>query len=308
MGERVAPSGRQIEIALGEQRAIVVEVGGGLRSYVVGERAIVDGYGVDQMCKGGRGQPLMPWPNRIEDGRYRFGDEELQLDLSEPALHNAIHGLVRFANWTVAEQERARVAMEHVLYAKPGYPFVLGLRIEYTLSPRGLEVRTSARNLGARAAPFGMGMHPYLTIGTPTVDTTLLTVPGERYLPTDARSLPTGKLAVEGTRYDFRRARGIGEAHIDVAFTSLRRDTDGRARVELRTPDGSRALALWLDESFPFVEIYTGDTLPELPRRRRGLAVEPMSCPSNAFRSGDALRLLAPDEQWSGSWGIELIT
>ncbi|MCU1279799.1 MAG: aldose 1-epimerase family protein [bacterium] len=306
MPGHIAPSGQQLEIACNDQHAIIVEVGGGVRSYGVGEHPIIDGYDVDQMCKGGRGQLLIPWPNRIEDGRYRVGDEDLQLDLSEPALHNAIHGLVRFSNWVVAEREPARVVMEHVLHAKPGYPFVLALRVEYTLSPRGLHVRSSARNLSARPAPFGMGAHPYLTVGTPTIDSAWLQVAGEHYLPVDERGRPTGRRRVDGTPNDFRRARPIGDLHIDVAFTDLLRDGDGRARVELRAPDGTRALALWADDQFPYVEIYSGDTLTE--RRRHGLAVEPMTCPSNAFRSGDSVKWLAPEEQWTGAWGIEPVT
>jgi aldose 1-epimerase len=50
-----SPSGQQIEIVLGDQRAVVVEVGGGLRSYQAGRRELLDGYGADEMCSLGPG-------------------------------------------------------------------------------------------------------------------------------------------------------------------------------------------------------------------------------------------------------------
>ena len=68
----IAPSGKQITIALGDQQVVIVEVGGGLRSYSVGGRELVDGYSTDEMSCSGRGQVLIPWPNRLEDGSYRI--------------------------------------------------------------------------------------------------------------------------------------------------------------------------------------------------------------------------------------------
>ena len=79
----VAPSGEQLELSFGEQRAVVVEVGAGLRAYAVGGREVLDGYPADEMCASGRGQVLMPWPNRIEDGSYEFDGRRHQLPLTE---------------------------------------------------------------------------------------------------------------------------------------------------------------------------------------------------------------------------------
>ncbi|MGH9302279.1 MAG: aldose 1-epimerase family protein, partial [Acidimicrobiales bacterium] len=66
------PSGEQFEIRDGEQKATIVEVGGGIREYVVGERPVLDSYPLDVMCDGAHGSPLIPWPNRLADGAYRF--------------------------------------------------------------------------------------------------------------------------------------------------------------------------------------------------------------------------------------------
>src|SRR5262249_36487856 len=162
----IAPSGEQIEIALGDQQAVVVEVGGGLRSYSAGGADLVDGYGADRIGSWGRGTFLTPCPNRLKTGGSKSARRRPQLPLTEPEHRNAIPGLVRWANWTTAEREPHRAMMEHVLHPQPGYPFSLRISIEYALTDNGLRVRTTARNLGTDACPYGSGAHPYLTLGT----------------------------------------------------------------------------------------------------------------------------------------------
>lgn len=298
----LAPSGEQVEIALGEQRAVVVGFGGGLRSYAVGGRDLLDGYALDEMSSSGRGQVLIPWPNRVQGGTYEFGGRTHQLALDEPAAGNAIHGLVRWAGWAVAEREASRVVLEHALHPQPGYPFALAIAIEYSLSPGGLEVRTTAANVGADPCPFGAGAHPYLTLGTPNIDSALLRVPADSVLESDEHGIPTGSGPVDGTPLDFRQPRPIGASKLDTAFTSLQRDEDGFARVELRRPDQQGGVELWVDEHYRYLMLYTGDDRPDV--QRRSLAVEPMTCPPNAFRSGDDLIVLEPGETFHGAWGI----
>jgi aldose 1-epimerase len=298
----IAASGEQVELAFADQRAVVVEVGGGLRSYTVSGRDVLDGYGVDRMSTSGRGQVLIPWPNRLQDGSYKFEGRSHQLALTEPEAHNAIHGLVRWSPWDVAEREPNRVVMEHVLHPQPGYPFSLALSLEYLLSERGLEVRTTATNVGRDACPYGCGAHPYLTVGTETVDPVELRAPGATVLRSDERGLPTGSAAVEGTEYDFRRPRLIGSMKLDNAFTDLDRDEDGLARVQLRHPGAGTGLTLWVDESYRYLMLFTGDPLPDV--NRRSLAVEPMTCPPNAFRTGTALTRLARGDSTTSAWGI----
>jgi aldose 1-epimerase len=271
----IAPSGKQITIITKDQQAVVTEVGGGLRSYSVGGRELLDGYGADEMSSSGRGQVLIPWPNRLQDGSYEFNGLRYQLPLNEPEHRNAIHGLVRWSTWTGTEREPHRVVMEHILYPQPGYPFLLGISIEYALSHSGLQVQTTATNLGTQSCPYGSGAHPYLTLGTATIDGLILHVPGQTLLRSDER---------------------------DHAFTDLERDADGLARVELRDSDRETKVSLWVDQSYPYLMLFSGDPLPNV--RRRSLAVEPMTCPPNAFRTGDALIRLEPGASFTGTWGI----
>ena len=296
----ISPSGEQIELAFGDQRAVITEVGAGLRSYFADGRAMVDGYEAGELAPGGRGQLLIPWPNRIEDGSYEFGGRRHQLPLDEPERQNAIHGLVRWSAWRIVERETDSAALEHVLHPQPGYPFSLALRVEYRLSVNGLTVRTAATNIGAETAPYGSGAHPYLAVGGDLVDAAELRVPAETVLEANGRGIPVGVTPVEGTNLDFRVTRAIGATKLDHGFTALARGPDGLARVAL-IADG-RQTTLWADEAYPYLMVFTGDTLPG--GGRRSVAVEPMTCAPNAFRSGDGLIRLEPEQTHTGTWGI----
>jgi aldose 1-epimerase len=296
-------SGEQTAIEFGDQRAVVVEVGGGLRTYTVGGLDVIDGYTENEVCSSGRGQVLIPWPNRIEDGTYEFGNKRHQLPLNEQKSRNAIHGLVRWSSWTVAERQPHRVAMEYSLHPQPGYPFSLGLRLEYELTEKGLSVSVTATNLGEQPCPYGAGAHPYVRLGEDTVDTLALRSPARTVLCSDDRGIPIGSRSVEGTEYDFYEPRSIGRTILDHAFTDLKRDAEGLSRLHLSAPGGGETeVSLWVDEGYGYLMLFTGDPLPDV--NRRSLAIEPMTCAPNAFRSGDGLLVLDPGQSFTATWGI----
>ncbi len=260
-----SPSGDQHLLTHGRYRAVVTESGATLRSLTYDGRDLVQGFAEDRMPSAGRGQVLMPWPNRIRDGAYTFGGASQQLPLSEPGRHNASHGLVRWVSWR-AEASGPAVTMRYRLMAQSGYPWTLELACRYALGDDGLGVTVTATNLAAESAPFAYGAHPYLTTGSALVDDDVLALPGAtRLLTDDERKLPTGREPVAGSPYDFREARPIGDTVLDHAFTDLVRDADGRARVALRSPAGN-GVELWADERFGWLQAYTGDD--QRPRHR----------------------------------------
>ena len=299
----VLPTGEQFRLRSGDAEVVVVEVGATLRSYRAGGREVLDGFGERDLADGSRGQVLAPWPNRLRDGRYTWDGAAHQTPLSEPETANAIHGLVRFSPWQVTDRSSGAVTLEHLLHPQPGYPFPLRLQLRYELSSAGLRVTTTATNDGDVPLPYGEGHHPYLAAGPGLlVDDCSLVAPGGVRLETDARQLPTGAADVTGGPYDLRAGRVVGDLVIDDCFTDLDRDGDGLAWARLTAPDG-RGAALWLDTAYPYLQLFTGDVLPE-PRRRRGLAVEPMTCPPNAFATGESVLRLEPGESTTGTWGI----
>jgi aldose 1-epimerase len=297
------PTGEQFAIRNGDREAIVTEVGATLRAFTVAGQPFVDGFAADAFITGSRGGVLLPWPNRIENGRYTFANQTQQLPIAEPGMGNAIHGLVRWANWSVIEQEVDRIALGYLLHPQTGYPFLLALDIEYALSDRGLRVRTSARNVGYAPAPFGAGNHPYFTVGTEFIDAARLHVPAATYYRTNERSIPVERASVTGTELDFRTEHPIGPLHIDTGYTDLIADADGRRRISLIHPGGVPRLTVAMDGAYRYVQVFTGDTLPH-DLRRRGISIEPMTCAANAFNSGDGLLVLQQGEVWSGSWEV----
>jgi aldose 1-epimerase len=299
------PSGRPFEIRHGEQVAVAVEVGGGVREYRVGERAVLDPYPLAAMCDGAHGAPLVPWPNRLADGRYRFDGVDYQVALTEPEKNNAIHGFLRWRSWDAVREEPDRVTMSTRLHPLTGYPFLLDVEVDYRLDDAGLTVTTTATNRGDRSCPYGTGQHPYLSPGSGVIDDAVLSfTAGSRIVTDQIRQLPTGVEPVTGGRFDFSDPRRLGDLRIDFAFTDLVRDESGLAWVRLAGSDG-RHVELWVDGTYPIVELYTGDTLSP-DRRRLGLGAEPMTCPPNAFQSGQGVRRLGPGEAVTTRWGVRL--
>ena len=296
-------SGAQYEIRHGAQRAIVTEVGATLRHYAVGDADIIDGFGLEEWSPSGRGQVLAPWPNRLDRGQYRFEDRAGQAALDEPGSQNAIHGLVRWLPWQIASKSADAVVLTCALPPQPGYPWRLDLEVGYSLDATGLTVCFRARNASRVPAPFGIGFHPYVTVGA-TIDDALLRIPANRCLVMDDRGLPIGDAPVAGSERDFTQPRSIGSIRLDTGYTDLVRDADGLARASVARPGEGRCVVLWADASFRYLMVYTGDTIEAVPRRRRAIAIEPMTCPPNALRSGIDLLTVEPGQVVEGRWGL----
>ena len=304
------PSGDQYEISGGGYRAVITQCGAGLRVLEHAGLALVDGFASDEVARGGRGQLLAPWPNRLGDGAYSFGGRDHQLPLSEPSRHNASHGLVRWASWSVEEHTGHSVSLIYRLMAQSGYPWILDLRVGYHLSAAGLTVTQTAANRAGTAAPYASGAHPYLTVGPGPVDGWELALPASTRVLVDERLLPSGQEDVTDTPYDFRVARPIRDVGFDDAFTDLARGADGRATVLLTDRASGRGTALWVDEQHRWLQLFSADDVPGTARR--SLAVEPMTAPADAFRSGTGLLTLSPAGEpgaaVSASWGIRAIS
>ena len=308
-GPGLPVTGEQYEISAGDYRAVVTELGAGLRELSHGGIPLVFGYEADELPPGAAGELLTPWPNRVDHGRYEFDGVPYQLDLSEAGKGNAIHGLTRFAAWLPVRHEPDSIVLRHRPHGYAGYPFCLEVEAEYRLSPAaGLEVTISAANRGTRPAPYGFGQHPYLSAGpspagSSPVDDWELELPATQWLPVDERGIPAGPVQdLGGTVGDFRRPRRIGSSVLDHALTGLIRENDGRAWAHLRA--GGSQVSLWAGPDCPWLQVFTSDTLHG-GRHRKAVAIEPMTCPPNAFVTGDSLIVLKPGETVTRSWGVQ---
>jgi aldose 1-epimerase len=303
MSQHTWPDPEPTEVLLtAEDAHLAVDLrGGGMRRLTVGAWDVLDGYPAGAVTEGWRGAVLVPWPNRVRNGRWAWHGRELQLDLHSLEEPHAMHGLVAWQPWSVVAQGPGEVTVGTTVEAHPGYPFRLAVAVTYALTPHRVSVTHRVRNVGTVAAPVGVGMHPYLHVGANEdggIGGADLTVPARTALETEG-GLPTG------ARHRFHGDVGrIGHRTFDTPLTDLERDDDGWARLRLRGPLGELELAA--DDSWPWLQIYTADGMPE-GQRRRSLAVEPMTCPPNALADGIDLLVLEPGTEWSGSWTLSWV-
>jgi aldose 1-epimerase len=296
----MALSGQQFDIAAGDHEATVVEVGAGLRRYAHHGVDVTFTYSEIELPPKACGVVLVPWPNRLRGGKYTFDGVGYQLPLTEPLGGNAIHGLGRWARWVVVQHARSTVTLALDIVPQPGYPFQVRVEVTYALHPEhGLSVTALARNIGTERAPFGAGFHPYLATHGHGIGEVTIKVPARERVVLDDAKVPVGVQPVSGTPYDLGRGRRLGDLRMDETFTGFA-TVAARSAVQVRTRSGGAQV--WFDQTFRYVQVFTPDLATGGPP---GVAVEPMTCPADAFNSGTSLIVLAPSQSWTGSWGIQ---
>jgi len=295
----VPATGTQHRLERGNASAVVASLGGGLRSYTVAGTQLVETYPDESIPPSAAGILLAPWANRIAGARWDLDGQEQQLDVTEPKLQNAIHGLLRNTGYTAVEKTPDSVALSAEIFPQHGYPFHLVHEVRYSLDAGGgLRVRQGLANLSARKAPFALGAHPFLRLGEVPSEDLILRVDAATRLSTDAALIPTGHVPVEGAD-DLRPGRRVGELDLDAAFTGLT-PSEGLFRHRLSAPDG-RSVQLWAEAEFGYVHVFVTD---KFPGRDCAVALEPMTAPANCFNSGEGLRWLEPGGEFSAEWGI----
>ena len=297
------PTGEQFELTRGNARAVVTEVGAGLRAFEINGIPYVDPFEATDEVPKAAGQVLLPWPNRTENACWTFEGRTQQLEVTEPARGNAIHGLVRHREWQLLEHAESSITFEIDIVDEPGWPVPLNARINYQLAPHELTITHQVRNEGESEIGFGVGMHPYFRIGDTPTDELVLTLGAARVRPFDAayRVPFDSEQQVDGTEYDLRTGRQLSGVEWDTAFTELSAGTDGRYHHQLA--EGTTTVDVWTDADFRWVQVFTPQ---DLNGRGRAVAVEPMTCPADALNTGDDLITIAPAETWRAQWGVRV--
>jgi aldose 1-epimerase len=261
------------------------------------------GFTAEEKVPDYRGALVAPWPNRIADGRYTYEGRELRVPVNEAKRDAALHGLVCEQLWTLVSSEPSDLRLRHQIRPSAGYPFSVLLDVTYRLDDGGFHTGVTATNTGDHTAPYGICPHPYLMAGKSALNSWSLELPAETFLEvTPDRLLPLGRQRVDGGPFDFRRTRELGGVRIDHAFTDIVRDPQGIATVRLTDPHGTGVGMRW-DQACAWVQVHTADH-PDAKRHRLGLAVEPMSCPPDAFNSGEDVVHLRPGATHTASWTI----
>ena len=284
-----------------DSRATITQLAAALREYTVGGVHLTETYPETVLPPSGCGIVLAPWPNRVADGRWSLDGTTQQLDITEPKLGNALHGLLRFTGYRLVDHTENSVELAATIFPQHGFPFRLETTVRYTLDEHGLHVTHTARNDSDRSAPVGFGTHPFLTIGDADPESLVLTVHADTRFVVDERLNPTAEVPVDGD-YDLRGGRLVSELDLDTAFGGVH-TVDG-VSATLSAPDG-RTVHLVQDAAHGYVQVYTTKVFPKFPGGPGlAVAIEPMTCPPDAYNSGLGLKWVDPGEMWSVGWGI----
>jgi aldose 1-epimerase len=291
------------ELVSGSVVADVSETAASLRRLSVDGVELVRGT-LDDEPPLAAGMVLVPWPNRVEGGRWALDGAPQQLELTEPELGHANHGLLSRTRYSARARSADRVLLSAPVAAAPGYPFDLGTTVEYGLTATGVEVTHVIVNLSRRPAPVAIGAHPYLRIGDVPVGDLTLQVDAGRALTLDDRHIPRGSTEVTGTPLDLRQGRRVRDVVPHGCYTELGLE-DGLVQHRLRAADG-REVRLWAEPVFSHVQVFVTGGFPTPSGPASAIAIEPMTAPPNALRTGESLRWLDPGERWTARWGIRL--
>lgn len=294
-----APTGDQYDLEFGDLSATITQVAAGIRTLRYAGVDLTEPFPESATPPSADGIVLVPWPNRVKDGRWELDGAVQQLALTEPHLGNASHGLLRFAPYTLVARTDSSVTQAATIYPQAGYPFLLDTTVEHELDTEGLTVTHTIVNRGGLRAPVAIGTHPYLRIGDVPADELTLTVAARTRFETDDRLNVTGEVPVAGSRFDFSEGVRVGGLEVNDGFGGL---TDRPEHV-LAADDGRRVV-LWSDPAFAYVQVFTHRAFATKEPGEVALAVEPMTAPANALNSGQGLRWLEPGEEWTVSWGI----
>lgn len=289
----ILPTGQQYRIESGPYAAVVTEVGAMMRSLTRDGVEVLWSFAEDEAPRLSMARQLVPWPNRIRDGRYTFDGVDYQLPISEVPRNTALHGLGEGTAWQLVRHTDTEVAQTTVIYPQTGWNGVLEVTITHALDNEGLTVTATARNVGATRAPYGYGVHPYISAD---LSTTELRLPFAQELLVDPERLLPIELSHVTPEHDFRGGRTVGDTGFDTAMTGA----DGAWEIVII--DRRRRVSLWADETLPWFQIFSTPT-------RDALAVEPMTCGPDAFNEGpthDGMIVLNPGDETTSQWGIRV--
>lgn len=296
------PTGIQIHLTLERDGHVVTaditQVGAALRGLTVDGVDLIARFPEGMPAPGASGVVLVPWPNRVRDGRWSHDGVQEQLAITEVARGNASHGLLRFTAYSVSETDGA-VTLRASVVPQTGYPYLLETAVTYALTVDGVAVTHWIRNASAVPAPVAIGVHPYLCVGAaPAAEVTLRSAATQEIV-VDDRMIPIETVAVSAD-HDLSAGRTLADLTLDTAYAGLARDADGIASHHL-TDRAGNTTTLWQDASFGWVQFFTNRSYPG---HDVALACEPMTAPADAFNSGEGLRWIEPEDTITATWGV----
>lgn len=282
---------RKLQISLNGVSALIGTEGAALIGLSVDSFNLIEPSTRDGLYAG---KILAPWPNRIRDGKYSFNKNDYQLPINEVSKNNSLHGLVANSLWEITFQNQSKVILEYLLDQPAIYPGKLQLQVTYEIIESGIEIAVLSENIGDISAPYGVSIHTYLVAGESVKNNELfLQIPADQFLEVDAeRLLPIKLQPVDGTNFDFTNSKKISDQFIDHAF---KYSSNYPRSISLLNAEGKGAEMIFDDQS-KWIQIHTADRDLQADSRM-AVAIEPMTCPPDAFNSGVDLIVLEPGKK-----------
>lgn len=297
-------AGQEYTLVAGDYTAVITEQGAALEKLEWQDKEIIVPFNPNEPVAACRGQILIPYPNRIEDGDYEFEGKAYSFPIDEHERHNSIHGLGYRYPWKLESLNTTEAVLSWRTPNLAGYPFDVIVTVTYTLDVKeGLSMKISAYNAGDVNAPWAFAVHPWLANGgNHTTAEEMeeanaqcsLTLPALTHVTVNDRLLPTGTEPVDGTQYDFREHTQVGRREFDDAWTDVQHDANGQATAVFTRPDGVK-IELSGDESVTSFQVCNGFGW-DVSQKPWGIAVEPQTAYANAFRTGKDLIVIAPSK------------
>lgn len=275
---------------------LVLKKGGVLYSIIDGDKSAKEL--IDNCCY--RGAKLIPFPNRIKDGRYNFNGNTYQLPINHLQESHAIHGFIYDKPTNIirsgASKQSAFIEMEYIYNGSvEGFPFSFTLIFKYILTVVGLDIETKVKNIGKGDMPFGDGWHPYFSLNE-HVDDLFIRIPSTKKIVVDNRMIPAGELVNDDR---FRELAQINNTFFDNGYLI---EKQAKAITQLFSKNKNLTINIWQEshsDKYNYLQIYT-------PPSRKSIAIEPMTCSADAFNNYDGLIILAPEDEFRGLYGVYL--
>lgn len=283
-----------VESSNGVSFGVIPEMGARLNSFVVplkdGTLNIIDGYtSVEQLTVEyyAKSSLLAPFPNRIADGAYEFEGNKYKLPINKLEENNAIHGFISNKPFSLKRSGLVENSyeLEFGYDSSPteGYPFAFTIKVVYKLSNSGaLKIRTEIINTSDKKMPVGIGWHPYFTTGE-RIEDVELRLPPVKQLEVDTRLIPTGRMF---EMIEWSESKRLEKAEFDTGFQFTTEDKT----ICLRDFSKNFEIKITCLTGYDYVQIFT-------PPWRTAIAIEPMTCATDAYNNKLGLKTLKSDEK-----------
>ncbi|MEY2949757.1 MAG: hypothetical protein RLZZ248_958 [Bacteroidota bacterium] len=282
---------------------IIPERGGAINRIKLGGIEVLDGYrnGGEILTNAWmKGMWLAPYPNRIKGGTYQWNHQTYQFPINDTINHHSIHGFLMDEKFPSLQFRKSdQQGLLSIQYRHSGahsaYPFQFDLNLQIELSQKRLAITFAFTNMESFEIPFGLGWHPYFTLGQP-IDELMLTLPPCSRVGTNEEMIPFGK---NYPYSHFENGHHIGSEVLDNCF--MLSNPSKIASFYLSNQENN--LRFWQETGpigFNYFQIFT-------PSHRNSIAIEPMSCNIDAFNNGEGLLKAKPKQTYEYKCGVELL-